>query len=65
MYVFVLHTVINRRTLLFDDVIKNNDVFDVLSLSDKFVYIMKHCQLDVSEFTNDSWSMRETKKYEL
>ena len=51
--------------MLFDDVIKNNDVFDVLSLSDKFVNIMKHCQLDVSEFTNDSGSMREIKKCKL
>ena len=55
----------NRRKMLFDEVSRNNDVFDVLSLSDKFVYIMKHCQLDVSKFINDSWSMRETKKYEL
>ena len=51
----------SRRTILFEEVELKHVHFHTLSLSDKFIFVMKHCQIEVSKFINEAWSIRQTK----
>ena len=43
-----------RYVLIFDKTLKKKR-------SDKFLFVMKHCQIEVSKFINEEWSIRQTK----
>ena len=51
----------SRRKLLFEEIELKHVHFHTLSLSDKFIFVMKHCQIEVSKFINEAWSIRQTK----
>ena len=51
----------SRRKIVFEDVEFKHVHFHTLSLSDKFIFVMKHCQKEVSKFINEAWSIRQTK----
>ena len=51
----------SRRTILFEEIELKHVHFHTLSLSDKFIFVMKHCQIEVSKFINEAWSIRQTK----
>ena len=51
----------SRRKLLFEEVELKHVHFHTLSLSDKFIFVMKHCQIEVYKFSNEAWSIRQTK----
>ena len=51
----------SRRTILFKEVELKHVHFHTLSLSDKFISVMKHCQIEVSKFINEAWSIKQTK----
>ena len=51
----------SRRKLLFEEIELKHVHFHTLSLSDKFIFVMKHCQIEVSKFVNEAWSIRQTK----
>ena len=51
----------SRRTILFEEIELKHVHFHTLSLSDKFICVMKHCQIEVSKFVNEAWSIRQTK----
>ena len=51
----------SRRTILFEEIELKHVHFHTLSLSDKFIFVMKHCQIEVSKFINETWSIRQTK----
>ena len=51
----------SRRKLLFEEIELKRVHFHTLSLSDKFIFVMKHCQIEVSKFINEAWSIRQTK----
>ena len=44
----------SRRNILFDEVELKHVHFHTLSLSDKFIFVMKHCQIEVSKFINEA-----------
>ena len=48
-------------TILFEEIELKHVHFHGLSLSDKFIFVMKHCQIEVSKFINEAWSIRQTK----
>ena len=51
----------SRRTILFEEIELRHVHLHTLSLSDKFIFVMKHCQIEVSKFINEAWSIRQTK----
>ena len=51
----------SRRKILFEEVELKHVHFHTLSLSDKFIFVMKHRQIEVSKFINETWSIRQTK----
>ena len=60
--VSVLYSVYNSRgTILFEEVELKHVHFHTRSLSDKFIFVRKHCQIEVSKFIKEAWSIRQTK----
>ena len=51
----------SRCKILFEEVELKHVHFHILSLSDKVIFVMKHCQIEVSKFINEAWSIRQTK----
>ena len=51
----------SRHKILFVEVELKHVHFNTLSLSDNFFLVMKHCQIEVSKFINEAWSIRQTK----
>ena len=51
----------SRRTILFEEIELKHVHFHRLSLSDKFIFVTMHCQIEVSKFINEAWSIRQTK----
>ena len=47
-----------RKHLFNSAEVKTNN-FVTLALEDKFTYLMQHCQLDVSKFIIEAWSIRQ------
>ena len=45
--------------MLFEEVELKHVHFHTLSLSDNSTCVMKHCQIEVSKFTNEAWSIRQ------
>ena len=50
----------SRRKILFEEVELKHVHFHTLSLSDKCIFVMKQCQIEVSKFINEAWSIRQT-----
>ena len=48
----------SRRRIVFEEVELKHVHFHALSLSDRFIFVMKHCQIEVSKFINEAWSIR-------
>ena len=48
----------SRRTILFEEIELKHVHFHTLSLSDKFIFVTMHCQIEVS---NEAWSIRQNK----
>ena len=44
----------SRRTILFEEIELKHVYFHTLSLPDKFIFVMKHCQIEVSKFINNN-----------
>ena len=51
----------SRHTILFEEVDLKYIHFHTLSLSDEFIFVMKHCQIEISKFINEARSIRQTK----
>ena len=51
----------SRRKILFEEVELKHVHIHTLPLSDKFIFVMKHCQIEVSKFMNEARSIRQTK----
>ena len=59
---YIISLVYNsRRKIVFEEVELKHVHFHTLSLSDKFMFVMKHCQIEVSKFINEAWFIRQTK----
>ena len=52
MYIYV-------RKQLFNSAEKKTTDFVISALEDKFIYLMKNCQLEVSQFIIEAWSLRQ------
>ena len=51
----------SRRKILIEEVELKHVHFHTVSLSDNLIFVMKHCQIEVSKCINESWSIRQTK----
>ena len=51
----------SRHKIVFEEVELKHLHFHTLSLSGQFFFVMKHCQIEVSKFINEAWSIRQTK----
>ena len=51
----------SRRNILFEEIELKHVHFHTLALFGKFIFVMKHCQIEVSTFINEPWSIRQTK----
>ena len=49
----------NVRKQLFNSAEKKTIDFVISTLEDKFIYLMKNCQLEVSQFIIEAWSLRQ------
>ena len=47
------------RALLLENISSKHGDFATLALTDKFVFMNKYCQLDVSKFIVEAWTLRQ------
>ena len=47
------------RQILFQHATAEDITFNGMSLPDKFVYLMKDCQLEVSKYISEAWKIRQ------
>ena len=60
-FLYVCPVYNSRRKIVLEEVELKHVHFHTLSLSDKFMFVMKHCQIEVSKFINEALSIRQNK----